>query len=51
METRKRFVENECSFDPDEPLSAAIEKRKFGLQRMLEDRQHTSGDDDEHDLN
>ena len=48
METRKRFVEDE-SFDPDEAMEAAIEKRKFLLQRMLEDRQHFHDSDDDND--
>ena len=37
METRKRFVEDD-SFDYEKALTAAINKRKFLLERMLEDR-------------
>ena len=45
MKTRKRFIE-EDSFDTDEALTAAIKKRKFLLERMLEDRQHFHESDD-----
>ena len=33
-------------FDPDEALAAAVKKRKFLLERMLEDRQHFPDEDD-----
>ena len=48
METRKRFVKDD-SFDTDEAMTAAIKKRKFLLQRMLQDRQHFSDNDDDED--
>lgn len=37
MEAKKRFMEDDF-FDTDEALAAAIKKRKFLLERMLEDR-------------
>ena len=46
MQTRKRFVEKD-SFDIDKALAAAIKKRKFFLERMLEDRQHFSDNNDD----
>ena len=46
METKKRFVEDD-SFDGHEALTAAFDIRKFLLKRMLEDRQHFSGTDDD----
>ncbi len=50
MKTRDAFVDEE-NFDPDEALTTAIKKRKFLLERMLEDRQHfpDSADNDEDD--
>ena len=48
MKTRDAFVA-EDEFDPDEALVAAVKKRKFLLERMLEDRQHFSDDDDDDD--
>ena len=39
MKTRDALI-HEDHFDPDEALAAAIKKRKFLLERMLEDRQH-----------
>ncbi len=51
METRDPFVD-EDNFDPDEALTAATKKRKFLLERVLEDRQHfpdSADDDDEGD--
>ena len=39
MKTRDAFVA-EDEFDPDEALVAAVKKRKFLLERMLEDIQH-----------
>lgn len=46
METKERFVE-EDSFDSDEAMEAAVEKRKFLLQNMLEDRQHFHDSDND----
>ena len=37
METKETFA-NEDSFDPDEALSAAVDKRKFLLKQLLEDQ-------------
>ena len=48
MKTRDAFIA-EDEFDPDEALVAAVKKRKFLLERMLEDRQHFSDDDDDED--
>ena len=48
METRKRFVEDD-SFDPDEAMEAATEKRKFLLQRMLDNRRYFDDCDDDDD--
>ena len=48
MKTRDAFVA-EGEFDPDETLVAAVKKRKFLLERMLEDRQHFPEDDDDED--
>ena len=50
MKTRDAFVADE-EFDPDEALVAAVKKRKFLLERMLEDRQHFSDEDDEDEDN
>ena len=50
MKTRDAFVA-EDEFDPDEALVAAVKKRKFLLERMLEDRQHFSDEDDEDEDN
>ena len=50
MKTRDAFVA-EDEFDPDEALVAAVKKRKFLLERMLEDRQHFSDKDDEDEDN
>ena len=41
METKEAFVK-EDSFDPDEALEAAVDKRKFLLKRLLEDQGHFS---------
>ena len=46
MKTRDAFVADD-EFDPDEALAAAVKKRKFLLERMLEDRQHFSDDDND----
>ena len=46
MRTRDAFVADD-EFDPDEARAAAVKKRKFLLERMLEDRQHFSDDDDD----
>ena len=46
MATKDAFV-NEDMFDPDEALSAAIDKRKFLLKQILENRNtFPSGSDD-----
>ena len=39
MKTKEAFV-GEDEFDPDEAVAAAVRKRKFLLERTLEDRQH-----------
>ena len=46
MKTRDAFVADD-EFDPDEALAAGVKKRKFLLERMLEDRQHFSDDNDD----
>ena len=46
MKTRDALVADD-EFDPDEALVAAVKKRKFLLERMLEDRQHFPDEDDE----
>ena len=46
MKTRDAFVADD-EFDPDEALAAAVKKRKFLLERMLEDRQHFPDEDDD----
>ena len=48
MKTRDAFVADD-EFDPDEALVAAVKKRKFLLERMLEDRQHFPDEDDDDD--
>ena len=48
MKTRYAFVAKD-EFDPDEALVAAVKKRKFLLERMLEDRQHFPDEDDDED--
>ena len=48
MKTRDALVA-EDEFDPDEALVAAVKKRKFLLELMLEDRQHFPDEDDEDD--
>ena len=52
MKTKDVFVD-EDDFDPDEALTAAIKKRKFLLERLLEDRQYfpDSNEDDDDDDN
>ena len=50
MKIRDAFVA-EDEFDPDEALVAAVKKRKFILERMLEDRQHFPEKDDDDDDN
>ena len=47
MKTRDAFVADD-EFDPEEALVAAVKKRKFLLERMLEDKQHFP-DEDDHD--
>ena len=48
VKTKDAFVDGD-EFDPDEALAAAVRKRKFLLERMLEGRQHfpDKEDDDE----
>ena len=48
MKTRDTFVDKD-EFDPEEVLVAAVKKRKFLLERMLEDRQHFPDEDDDDD--
>ena len=48
MKIRDAFVAKD-EFDPDEALVAAAKKRKFLLERMLEDRQHFPDEDDDDD--
>ena len=51
MKTRDAFID-EDPFDPHEALAAAVKKRKFLLERMLEDRQHfPDNDDNDEDVN
>ena len=50
MKTRDAFVA-EDEFDPDEALVAAVKKRKFLLESMLEGRQHFPDEDDEDEDN
>ena len=52
MKTKDAFVD-EDDFDPDEALTAAIKKRKFLLEHLLEDRQYIpdSNEDDDDDYN
>ena len=45
METKETFA-NEDSFDPDEALSAAVDKRKFLLKQLLEDQGRFSDSDE-----
>ena len=40
LKAKDAFVD-EDDFDPDEALTAAIKKRKFLSERLLEDRQYT----------
>ena len=48
MQTKEALI-NEDSFDPDEALSAAVDKREFLLKKLLKDQGRFSdnGDDDE----
>ena len=46
MHTKETLV-NEDSFDPDEALEAAIDKRKFLLKQLLEDQGRFSDSDDD----
>ena len=48
MKTKDAFVD-EDDFDPDEALTAAIKKRKFLLERLLEDRQYFPDGNEEED--
>ena len=53
MKTKDDVFVDEDDFDPDEALTAAIKKRKFLLERLLEDRQYfpDSNEDDDDDDN
>ncbi len=46
MPIRDAFV-NEDSFNSDDALSAAVDKRKFLLKRPLENRKNVTSDSDE----
>ena len=46
VKTKDAFVD-EDEFDLDEALAAAVSKRKFLLERMLEGRQHFSDEEDD----
>ena len=48
MKTKDAFID-EDDFEPDEALTAAIKKRKFLLERLLEDRQDFSDGNEEDD--
>ena len=48
MKTKDAFVD-EDDFDPAEALTAAIEKRKFLLESLLEDRQYFPDGNEEKD--
>ena len=48
MKTKDAFVD-EDDFDPDEALTAAIKKRNFLLERLLEDRQDFPDSNEEDD--
>ena len=42
----KEILANEDSFDSDEALSAAVDKRKFLLKQLLEDQGRFSDSDE-----
>ena len=46
MQTKEALT-NEDSFDPDEALSAAVDKRKFLLKKLLKDQARFSDNDDD----
>ena len=48
MKTQDAFID-EDDFDPDEALSAAIKKRKFLLERLLEHKQYFPDNNEEDD--
>ena len=48
MATKQRLVEDD-SFDNEEALTAAVDKRKFLLRRMLEERLNFNKSNDEDD--
>ena len=50
MKTKDAFVD-EDEFDPDEAVAAAARKRKFLLERMLEDKQHFPDEEDDDEDN
>ena len=47
----RKIMKTRDEFDPDEALVAAVKKRKFLLERMLEDRQHFPDEDDDDEDN
>ena len=48
MQTKEALI-NEDSFDPDEALPAAVDKRKFLLKKLLKDQGRFSDNDDDDD--
>ena len=48
MQTKEALI-NEDSSDPDEALSAAVDKRKFLLKKLLKDQGRFSDNDDDDD--
>ena len=46
MQTKEALI-NEDSFDPDEALPAAVEKRKFLLKKLLKDQGRSSDNDED----
>ena len=48
MQTKEALI-NEDSFDPDEALSAAVDKRKFLLKKLLKGQGRFSDNDDDDD--
>ena len=46
MQTKEALI-NEDSFDPDEALPAAVDKRKFLLKKLLKDQERFSDSDDD----
>ena len=48
MQTKDAFV-NDDDFDPEEAMEAAVNKRKFLINRRLKDYNFTEESDDEED--